>query len=157
MKISNNLVGTAGEYYVCAELCRRGYLALITPKNNPLFDIVATTPTGNRSVSIHVKTRSIQNQQGWKLGKDITIKKYNPSLFVVLVNLEKEGLPDFYVYEYDMLAEIVEGNYQAYMSKPKLDGSPRKEVGFRWHDLNYFTAEDHARLNNWKPIEEALG
>lgn len=156
MKISNTLVGTAGEYYVCAELCRRGYLALITPKNNPLFDIVATTPTGNRSVSIQVKTSSIQNLQGWKLGRGITVKKYNPSLFVVLVYLEKEGLPDFYVYEYDFLAEIVEGNYQAYMSQPKRDGSPRREVGFRWHDFNYFTDEDHACKNNWKPIENIL-
>jgi len=31
---SNNLVGTAGEYFVCAELCRRGCLALLTPKSN---------------------------------------------------------------------------------------------------------------------------
>jgi hypothetical protein len=39
---SNNLVGTAGEYFGCAELCRMGYLALMTPKNNSLFD--ARTP-----------------------------------------------------------------------------------------------------------------
>jgi hypothetical protein len=31
-KVSKNLVGVAGEYYVCAELCRQGILALITPK-----------------------------------------------------------------------------------------------------------------------------
>ncbi len=34
-KMANNLVGTAGEYYVCAELCRLGYLALLTPKKIP--------------------------------------------------------------------------------------------------------------------------
>ena len=46
---SNNLVGTAGEYFVCAELCRRGYLALLTPKNNPLFDVIATTQDGSKT------------------------------------------------------------------------------------------------------------
>ncbi len=33
----NSMIGNAGEYYVCAELCKRNILALITPKNNPLF------------------------------------------------------------------------------------------------------------------------
>ena len=35
------MVGVTGEYYVCAELGKKGILALLTPKNNPLFDIVA--------------------------------------------------------------------------------------------------------------------
>src|SRR6266576_4439837 len=61
---SNTLTGTAGEYYVCAELCRLGYLALLTPKNNPLFDVVVTNVNGTNSVSIQVKTRSVGNKQG---------------------------------------------------------------------------------------------
>lgn len=103
----NNLVGTAGEYYVCAELCRQGYLALLTPKNNPLFDVVATALDGSRSVSIQVKTRSVHNTQGWKLGTDISKGHAPPSLFVVLVNLEASGLPEFYVYEYPVLSERI--------------------------------------------------
>src|SRR6266516_3431533 len=73
-RTANNLVGTAGEYYVCAELCRMGYLALLTPKNNPLFDVVATNVDGTTSVSIQVKTRSVDNNQGWKLSN-----KTNPT------------------------------------------------------------------------------
>jgi hypothetical protein len=115
LTFSNNLVGTAGEYFVCAELCRRGYLALLTPKNNPLFDVIASTQDGSKTVSIQVKTRSIRNKQGWKLGKDITIKRNDPGLFVVLVNLEEKGLPEFYVYEYDSLADVVEQNYKTYI------------------------------------------
>jgi len=63
--------GSEYAYYVCAELCRRNILALITPKNNPLFDIVASDPEGKRSVQIQVKTMSINNKQGWKLGVNI--------------------------------------------------------------------------------------
>lgn len=153
---SNNLVGAAGEYFVCAELCRRGFLALLTPKNNPLFDVIASTQDGSKTLSIQVKTRSIQNKQGWKFGKDITVKKNNSSLFVVLVNLEKEGLPEFYIYEYDTLADVVNKNYSVYLAKPKRDGTKRKDVGFRWHDTNLFSDNDHSRKNNWKPIEEKL-
>jgi|SRR5215213_218178 len=57
----------AGEYYVCAELCRRGILALVKLKNNPLYDIVAADPLGNRSVSIRVKTISLQNKHSQKM------------------------------------------------------------------------------------------
>ena len=74
-KMGNNMTGTAGEYFVCAELCRKNVLALLTPKNNPLFDIIASTPDGKKSVAIQVKTMSIRNEQGWKLGKDLEEQK----------------------------------------------------------------------------------
>lgn len=153
---TNNLVGTAGEYYVCAELCMQGYLALLTPKNNPLFDVVATTPDGARSVSIQVKTRSVHNEQGWKLGTDISKGHAPTGLFVVLVNLKAAGSPEYYVYEYPVLAERVAQVYQAYISKPKRDGTPKKEVGFRWFDEVSFKDDDHSRKNNWQPIIKAL-
>jgi hypothetical protein len=153
---TNNLVGTAGEYYVCAELCLQGYLALLTPKNNPLFDVVATVPNGVRSVSIQVKTRSIHNEQGWKFGADISKGLAPPGLFVVLVNLKADSSPEYYIYEYPVLAERVAQVYQEYISKPKRDGTPRKEVGFRWFDDVSFNDDDYSRKNNWQPIIKTL-
>lgn len=99
------------------------YLALLTPKNNPLFDVIASTQDGSKTVSIQVKIRSIRNKQGWKLGKNITIKREDPGFFVVLVNLEEDGLPEFYVYEHDLLADVVDRNYQTYMAQLKRDGT----------------------------------
>jgi hypothetical protein len=152
-----NLVGTAGEYYVCAELCRQGILAVLTPKNNPLFDIVATSTDGVASVTIQVKTRSIGNDQGWKLGVDITKADKSKGQFVVLVNLHKSHLPDFYVYTREDLAPRVAKVYANYMATPKRDGSVRKDVGFRWFDDGSFAPDDHARKNDWSAIRQALG
>jgi hypothetical protein len=152
----NNLVGTAGEYFVCAELCRRGHLALLTPKNNPIFDVVAASNDGSRSVSIQVKTRSIRNKQGWKLSPGMASEAHPEGLFVVLVNLHETALPDFYIYKYAELAVRVQAVYSAYMAKPKKDGTERKEVGFRWFDEISFTEDDKARKNNWLTIEAAL-
>jgi hypothetical protein len=148
-KISKNMVGTAGEYYVCAELCRRNILALITPKNNPLFDIVAADPLGKRTVSIQVKTMSLHNKQGWRLSVDICTKRGNPNLFIVLVNLNADGTNDYYIYEYDALSERVSDIYVEYMSIPKRDGAQRKAVDFRWFDFKYFNDEDRKSLNRW--------
>jgi hypothetical protein len=148
-KSSNNLVGVTGEYYVCAELGKRGILALLTPKNNPLFDIVAVTPNAKRTITIQVKTMSEGNMQGWKLGTDICVRKNNDLLYTILVRLSCKE-PEFYIYEYDVLSEIVECLYSKYLLQPKRDGGQRKDIAFRWFNLNEFTQEDYARKNNWK-------
>jgi hypothetical protein len=155
-KMAKNLVGTAGEYYVCAELCRIGYLALLTPKNNPLFDVVATNVDGTTSVSIQVKTRSIDNNQGWKLGNKINPTDTPGVPFIVLVNLHVDKLPDFYVYRYFEFATRVSEVFEKYISKQKRTGEPRQDPGFRWFDEVNFSEADRARLNNWQPIIDAL-
>jgi len=147
-KKSNNLVGVTGEYYVCVELGKRGILALLTPKNNPLFDIVAVSPDASRTVTIQVKTMSERITQGWKLGMDICERKNNSQLFTVLVNLTGKEI-DYYVYEYDILSARVGKAYADYLVKPKRDGGNRKDIAFRWIDLKLFTADDHSRKNNW--------
>ncbi len=152
MRISKNMIGIAGEYYVCAELCRRNILALVTPKNNPLFDIVVTDPQGKRSIVIQVKTMGIDNKQGWKLGMGIVKEQKNSDLFVVLVNMCDDGTNEYYIYKYDDLSERVNQIYQEYISTPKKDGTDRKEVGFRWFDFKYFNDDDRSRLNKWSVL-----
>ena len=145
---SNNLVGTTGEYFVCAELGKRGILALLTPKNNPLFDIVAVTPDASRIISIQVKTMSERNKLGWKLGMNICERKNNPMLYTILVNLTGNEI-EYYIYEYDTLSERVESVYNEYLSTPKRDGGERKDIAFRWFDFKNFNENDYARKNNW--------
>ena len=147
-KNSNNLTGVTGEYFVCAELGKRGILALLTPKNNPLFDVVAVTADALRTVTIQVKTMSQGNNQGWKLGVDICTKKNNPLLYTILVNLTGSQI-DYYIYEYDVLSEKVKNLYADYLLKPKRDGGIRKDIAFRWFNLNEFEADDIQRKNNW--------
>lgn len=153
---SNTLVGTAGEYYVCAELCRLGYLALLTPKNNPLFDVVATNVDGTTSISIQVKTRSVHNKQGWKLNKQVSATDTPGVPFVVLVNLHEQKPPDFYIYRFSEFASRVVEIFENFIAIPKRSGELRKDPGFRWFDEINFTEADRARMNNWQPIILAL-
>jgi hypothetical protein len=147
-KQSNNLIGVTGEYFVCAELGKRGVLALLTPKNNPLFDIVAVTTDASKAISIQVKTMSETNKQGWKLGVDICQRKNNSNLYTVLVNLTGTE-PIFYIYEYDVLSERVENLYKEYLLKPKKDGGQRKDIAFRWFNFSDFIEDDRQRKNKW--------
>ncbi len=149
MKNNNNLTGVTGEYYVCAELGYKGILAIPTPKNNPLFDLLAADLDAEQIIAIQVKTMSKGNKQGWRLSKNITNRKNNPNLYVVLVNLLEEGKCDYYIYPYDTLSEKVEKTYSKYISTAKRDGTKRKEVDFRWFNHNDFDEDDSGRKNDW--------
>lgn len=148
-KGSKNIVGVTGEYLVCAELGKLGILALLTPKNNPLFDIVAVSPDAEKSVFIQVKTSSTQNKEGWRFGKDICSRKNNRLLYTVLVDLKEGGSADCYIYEYDVLSERVENMYSNYLSTKKRDGKDKKDVDFRWFDFRNFSEDDFNRKNSW--------
>jgi len=52
------LIGNAGEYYVVAELLKRGIVASLVPRNAPAVDVLATK--GPFTTRIRVKTKSEQ-------------------------------------------------------------------------------------------------
>ena len=104
-KGKNNITGVTGEYFVCAELGYRNILAIPTPKNNPLFDLLAADLQAERIVAIQVKTMSKGNKQGWRLNKGIIIPKNNQNLFAILVNLKNDGGGDYYIFRYDELSK----------------------------------------------------
>lgn len=145
---SNVLVGNAGEHYVCAELSKQGIVASLPPKNNPLFDIVATKADGSQSTPIQVKTMSDSNKEGWKLGNLKQAKGKPSNVYIVLVNLKKDG-NDFYIYRFNELFEKVTQLKKEYLKKPKKNGDQRKDPGFLWFNLSQFNEGDKARRNNW--------
>ena len=59
------LAGVAGEYFVAAELSRRGYIASISLRNTRGIDILATNAAASRSVTIQCKTS--QFRSNWML------------------------------------------------------------------------------------------
>jgi len=48
--------GNASQFFVAGELCRRGYLAVVTMGNTPNTDILCSNIEGTRFVHIQVKT-----------------------------------------------------------------------------------------------------
>src|SRR4030095_1991659 len=59
MKIPSVLAGVAGEYFVAAELSRRGHIASISLRNTRGIDIIATNKAASRSVTIQCKTNQL--------------------------------------------------------------------------------------------------
>jgi len=58
-RLSTGLSGVAGEYFVAAELSRRGYVASLTLRNTRGIDILASNTDATRSVGIQVKANQV--------------------------------------------------------------------------------------------------
>lgn len=61
-ELTSLLSGVAGEYFVAAELSRRGYLASITLRNTKGVDILCSNADATKTVAIQVKTNRRSNR-----------------------------------------------------------------------------------------------
>jgi hypothetical protein len=79
--------GIAGEFYVAAELSRRGWIATLTAKNTPDYDVLAARPAGDTQARIDVKTRTPAYGRAWRVGN---IRMSGERDFIVLVYLGED-------------------------------------------------------------------
>ena len=130
-KLEPNLVGVTGEYYVAAELSRRGNIASITLRNSRGIDIVASSADASRSITIQVKTNS-DGSSNWVLNKK-SEEFYSDSHFYVFVSLPTSigSSPSFHVVPSETVAQTITINHQNWLSGTKRDGSPRTDSPMR--------------------------
>ena len=107
-KVSSILVGVSGEYFVAAELSRRGYIASITLRNTQGIDIVATNESGKKSVNIQLKQRARVLGGYYQSSEEVKDK----NIFYVFVELNKiDELPLFYIVpSRDVAKRVSEGH-----------------------------------------------
>lgn len=146
------LIGNAGEYYVVAELLKRGVIASLAPRNAPSFDVLATK--GERTVRIRVKTKSEENL-GWHFvaKKDGSIFRdlQDEGHFIVLVNLtEKTRDLSFYILPTRLVDAWLKEGYEEWLRMPGKRGRPQNPANkIRKLDMAKYGAELRAYENNW--------
>lgn len=124
--LPKGLSGIAGEYFVAAELSRRGYIASITLRNTKGIDILASNSTATRQIAIQVKTNQGSKPE-WVLSKEAEIFHAN-NLFYMFVNLRSsEGRPDFYIVPSKSVADFVRKDHQEWLEKPGKRGQAHKD------------------------------
>ena len=91
-KVDRNCTHLAGEYFVAAELYRRGYSVAITLGNAKAIDLFAEKDT--RSVNIQVKAIRRRQNVGWPIMKD----KVVAGVIYIFVCLNDPGTaPDYFI------------------------------------------------------------
>ncbi|MBI2831090.1 MAG: hypothetical protein HYX79_02400 [Chloroflexi bacterium] len=118
-----------GEYSVCAELCRRGFIATTFTGNVPEFDILAIN---DKRENKHIQVKAIKSSS-WQFdaGKFLDIsfssngiqtingKKpiQDPNLICVFVKLVSQGKDEFYILRFEELQDIIYKNHRSCLSK----------------------------------------
>jgi len=151
------LIGNAGEYYVVAELLKRGIVAALAPRNAPSFDILATRD--NRTVKIRVKTKS-QEYPIWQYSvkKDGSIFRdlSEDGDFTVLVDLAMETKDlKFYVVPTCRIDVWLKKDFKEWVRTPGKNNRPHDPTNKKRN----LSQEKYARelskyLNQWEKLWE---
>jgi len=128
-RLSTGLSGVAGEYFVAAELSRRGYIASITLRNTRGVDILASNADATRSVGIQVKT-SQRSGPAWLVNERVERPvrgRLAENLFFVFVCLNDFGAPTYYVVSRQEVARYCRESHRRWLRTPGRKGQPHKE------------------------------
>ncbi len=139
----NQQTARAGEYYVAAELNRRGAYAVTFAGNMPKIDILASDAKQNRTVSVQVKTRRSGTWQCSTTDGEKCKRNNNETAFWIFVDLSKDkNPPDFYVVPDWWMRNNIHETHKAYLEK---HSGKRALLPRSTHH-----AVDHRRLEKWK-------
>ena len=89
--MERNNTHLAGEYFVAAELYRRGFSVGMTIGNAKAIDLFANKD--NKTLSVQVKAIRNKKSVGWPMMKD----KVLDDVLYVFVNLNDQENPDYYI------------------------------------------------------------
>lgn len=126
----NGRIGVAGEYFVMAELTRRGYVASPTSKNTKAIDLLVSDKNGKQLAAIQVKTCDNPKQQKWKMSKSVE-QNDAANLYYVFVNMNGGAEPSYYVVPSRYVAYRVWQDYDEWINMPGKQGQKRNETPMR--------------------------
>ena len=149
MKKSNNRTGVSGEYYVAAELSRRGLDAAILLRNNENYDILAIS-SQNKQFCIQVKTT--WNTKRWKLNSKIETTFSNNHFYVFVVLYEDDTKkPDFMIIHSKEIAEHISYWHIQWLETLGKSGQKHNDNNMRIFSAERGEFKDN--LNNWSVFE----
>ncbi|MCF7818504.1 MAG: hypothetical protein K9M54_11550 [Kiritimatiellales bacterium] len=133
-KISGINAGVSGEYFVAAELSKRGHIASITLRNTRGIDILASNEDATKTVSIQVKTRQGRGRS-WVLNQKAE-DYHSPSLFYVFVNLRGiDERAEFFIVPSKLAADFVWKDHKMWLATPGRQGQKHNDTPMRqFHD-----------------------
>ena len=108
-------IGNSGEYFVAAELERRGFTVAVPMSNTKDFDILAINRETNRQVALQVKTNRGKGKY-WLLNKKSEELK-SDNIYYVLLCLNELEQPEYYIVESELIADSMQKGYQQWLQE----------------------------------------
>lgn len=139
--------GNASQFFVAGELCRRGYLAVVTMGNSPNTDILCSNRAGTKFVHIQVKT-FIPGRPTCNVGMKAELD-FGPNFFWVLAGIpEPETAQSFryFIVPAADMAHNVRSRHEQWRITPGLKGQEHKE-----NTVRAVSIPPHQRAYFWSP------
>ena len=128
--IPSAFAGNAGEFFVLAELTRRGWTAAATARNNRAYDVLAKR--GDEFAAIRVKTKTSAFtlfQWNAKPNGNIFLEMTQQHDFCVLVDIPEDGdaSPTYYVVPTPVVDKWLKDDFRQWVTTPGAKGQQRAE------------------------------
>ena len=123
---------SASQFFVAAELCRRGWVAVVTTGNCPNTDILCSNKEGTRFVHIQVKTFR-PGDTTCSVGRRAE-KDYGKNFFWVLGGIprpESNEPPTYYIIPARTMATRVKRAHEKWLATPGKRGQEHQHTDFR--------------------------
>ncbi|MBZ5527323.1 MAG: hypothetical protein LAN71_05395 [Acidobacteriia bacterium] len=126
--IPSAFAGNAGEFFVLAELTRRGWTAALTARNNRAYDILAKRDDEFAAIRVKTKTSAFTLFQ-WnaKPNGEVFLEMTQEGDFCVLVDIPEEAneSPDYYIVPTPVIDKWLKGDFHAWVTTPGVRGQAR--------------------------------
>lgn len=129
-KLNTILSGVSGEYFVAAELSKRGKIASITLRNTKGVDILCSNSEASKTIGIQVKTNRGSNRT-WLLNQKAE-DYFAENLFYVFVNLnDNQKHPEYFIVPSKKVASYCKNNHANWLKTPGKNGKKHKDGTMR--------------------------
>lgn len=118
-------IGNCGEYFVAAELERRGFTAAVPMSNTKDFDVLAINRETNRQVAIQVKT-SYKVTKTWTLNQKAD-NFFGKDIYYIFISLNELNSPTFYIIESELVSKSVRESHLKWLNTLGKNGNPHND------------------------------
>jgi len=124
--------GNASQFFVAGELCRRGWVAVVTLGNSPNTDILVSNTEGTKFVHIQVKT-FVPGNKTVSVGRKAE-KLYGANFMWVLSGIPHPGSKrdfEFYIIPASEVSKHVGTAHQLWLKAPGKKGQEHRDSNVR--------------------------
>lgn len=141
--MNNVNIGNSGEYFVAAELERRGFTVAVPMSNVKDYDLLCINKKG-KQFALQVKTTSFGRNK-WMLGEknENISEKY---VYYVFVHLHELDNPTYYIVPSKYVAQTISKGHSDWLKSPGKEGKVHKDSPIRtieFHDDKYLDRWDY--------------
>lgn len=135
-------IGNSGEYFVAAELERRGLICAVPMSNVKVFDLLAINPDTLEQFAIQVKTTE-KKSKDWLLSEKNECF-FGANFFYVFVSLNYLEQPEYHIVPSEVVARRIKADYEEWLITPGRNGQKHNT-----NNKRHFKDRANEYLDKW--------